>query len=136
MPGIAAVDGTGSRRVLVLHGWASDSTTWSVARRSVDRRRFTYAYVDFPGYGVDRPAATTIGGCMSTYGSTTADGPGAAGEAQGASSAEQAKQKVQETTQQAAGQARGRLREQVDQRSTQAGEQVASTADDVRIRLP
>jgi pimeloyl-ACP methyl ester carboxylesterase len=61
MPGIAAVEGTGSRRVLVLHGWASDSTTWSVARRSVDRRRFTYAYVDFPGYGVDRPAAPADG---------------------------------------------------------------------------
>jgi hypothetical protein len=40
----------------------------------------------------------------------------------------QAKDKAQ----QAAGQAKGRVREQVDQRSTQAGEQVASTARDVR----
>jgi hypothetical protein len=41
---------------------------------------------------------------------------------------EQAKERVQETAQQA----RGRLREQVDQRSTQAGRQVNTVADDVR----
>ncbi|HEX3279392.1 MAG TPA: hypothetical protein VHR40_12785 [Thermoleophilaceae bacterium] len=41
---------------------------------------------------------------------------------------EQAKQKVQE----ASGQARDRVREQVDQRSTQAGERVASAAQDAR----
>ena len=53
--------------------------------------------------------------------------------------ADQAKEKAgqagaaaQEKAQQAAGQAKGRLREQVDQRSTQAGEHVASTAADVR----
>lgn len=39
---------------------------------------------------------------------------------------------AQEKAQEAAGQAQGKLREQVDQRSTQAGEQVASTAQDVR----
>jgi hypothetical protein len=44
----------------------------------------------------------------------------------------QAKEKVQETAQQAAGQARGQLRRQVDERSTQAGEQVSSAAEDVR----
>ena len=53
--------------------------------------------------------------------------------------ADQAKEKLgqagaqaQEKAQQAAGQAKGRLREQVDQRSTQAGEQLSSTAGDVR----
>ena len=39
---------------------------------------------------------------------------------------------AQEKAQEAAGQAKGKLREQADQRSTQAGEQVASTAQDVR----
>jgi len=39
---------------------------------------------------------------------------------------------TQEKAQQAAGQAKNRLRDQVDQRSTQAGEQVASSAQDVR----
>ena len=68
---------------------------------------------------------------MSTMGDTTAGESYTGGGAQ-ASSTEQAKEKVQETAQQAAGQARGQLRKQVDERSTQAGEQVASTADDVR----
>jgi gas vesicle protein len=70
---------------------------------------------------------------MSTMGDTTASEPYTGGSAQGASStAEQAKEKVQETAQQAAGQARGQLSRQVDERSTQAGEHVSSTADDVR----
>jgi hypothetical protein len=69
---------------------------------------------------------------MSTMGDTTAGESYIGGGAQGASSTEQAKDKVHETAQQAAGQARGQLRKQVDERSTQAGEQVASTADDVR----
>jgi hypothetical protein len=41
---------------------------------------------------------------------------------------DQAKEKAQE----AAGEAKGRVREQVDQRSTEAGEKVASTANDLR----
>ena len=61
---------------------------------------------------------------MSTYDTSTANGP--------SSTAEQAKEKAQETAQQAAGQARGQMRTQVDQRSTQAGEKVSGTADDVR----
>jgi hypothetical protein len=69
---------------------------------------------------------------MSTMGDTTAGESYTGGGAQGASSTEQAKEKVQETAQQAAGQARGQIRRQVDERSTQAGEQVASTAGDVR----
>jgi hypothetical protein len=69
---------------------------------------------------------------MSTIGNTSS-GPSSAGSTEGASSTtEQAKEKVQETAQQAAGQARGQLGRQVDQRSTQAGEQVSTTADDVR----
>jgi hypothetical protein len=39
---------------------------------------------------------------------------------------------AQEKMQDAAQQAKGRLREQVDQRSTQAGEQITTAADDVR----
>jgi hypothetical protein len=67
-------------------------------------------------------------------GSTSAAGPstGPGRPENGSSTTEQAKQKVEATTQQAAGEARGRLQEQVDQCSTQAGEQLAATADDVR----
>jgi hypothetical protein len=68
---------------------------------------------------------------MSTMGDRTAGESYTGGGAQ-ASSSEQAEEKVQETAQQAAGQARGQIRKQVDARSTKAGEQVASTADDVR----
>jgi hypothetical protein len=58
---------------------------------------------------------------MSSFGGTsTANGP--------SSSTEQAKEKAQE----AAGQAKRGVRDQVDQRSTQAGEQVSSMAGDAR----
>ena len=73
---------------------------------------------------------------MSTMGDTTAGAPYTGGGAQDASSTEQAKEKVQDTAQQAAGQARGQIRRQVDERSTQAGEQKSSTADDVRSVAP
>lgn len=48
------------------------------------------------------------------------------------SGAEGAKDQVQEKAQQAAGEARSRVREQVEQRSTQAGEQVSSSAQALR----
>ncbi len=57
---------------------------------------------------------------MSSFGTTTANGP--------SSTTEQAKEKAQEGAQQAK---RG-LREQVDQRSTDAGERVSSMAGDAR----
>jgi vacuolar-type H+-ATPase subunit H len=72
---------------------------------------------------------------MSTTGSTRADGPSMQGTGEGGAASPavgQAKEKAQQTVQKAAGEARGRVREQVDQRSTQAGEQVASSAGDVR----
>ena len=57
----------------------------------------------------------------------------------GGSATEQAQQKVQDAgrqaqqqAQQAAGQVRDRIRGQVDQRSTDAGEQIASQASDIR----
>jgi hypothetical protein len=46
--------------------------------------------------------------------------------------AKQQAQQVKQQAQQARGQANARLREQIDQRSTQAGERVGSTAQDVR----
>lgn len=44
----------------------------------------------------------------------------------------EAKNQAQEKVQEASGQAKHKLREQVDQRSTQAGDRVASAAGDVR----
>jgi len=62
---------------------------------------------------------------MSTLGGTaSANGP--------SSTTDQAKEKATEKAQEAKGQAASRVREQVDTRSTQAGEQVSSTASDIR----
>src|SRR4051812_48065972 len=69
---------------------------------------------------------------LSTYGTTTANGPSSASDGPSGSTAQQAKDKAQETAQQAAGQAKGRVRDQVDQRSTEAGERVSGVAQDVR----
>jgi hypothetical protein len=73
----------------------------------------------------------------------TAPQTGAAGPAppqpQGQGTADQAKEKAgevagqaQEKAQEAAGQAKGRAREEIDRRSTEAGQQVRTTADDIR----
>ncbi len=64
---------------------------------------------------------------MSSFGTTTANGPSRASEPDG-STADRAKEKAQETTQQA----KGRMRDQVDQRSTEAGERVGGVAQDMR----
>ncbi len=61
MNAIAAIEGSGDHRVLVLHGWALDSSVWLTARARTDQSRFTYAYLDFPGYGVNRPEAPADG---------------------------------------------------------------------------
>ena len=66
---------------------------------------------------------------------------GSAGPAppQDQGTAEQAREKAgevagqaQEKAQEAAGQAKGRAREEIDRRSTEAGQQVKTTADDIR----
>ncbi|MDI9975607.1 alpha/beta hydrolase [Rhodococcus sp. IEGM 1307] len=61
MNAIAAIEGSGDHRILVLHGWALDSSVWLTARARTDQSRFTYAYLDFPGYGVNRPEAPADG---------------------------------------------------------------------------
>lgn len=53
-------------------------------------------------------------------------------ESQASSGVQDAKEQVQEKAAAAAGEARSRLREQVDQRSTEAGEQVGATAEALR----
>jgi pimeloyl-ACP methyl ester carboxylesterase len=51
---IAAVDGSGKHKVLVLHGWVMDAGVWLATRALADVSDFTFAYVDFPGYGSNR----------------------------------------------------------------------------------
>ncbi|MDB5698855.1 MAG: putative hydrolase [Alphaproteobacteria bacterium] len=61
MTSLAAVEGAGAQNVLVLHGWALDSSVWLPARWLTDQERFTYAYVDYPAYGVNRDAKPADG---------------------------------------------------------------------------
>jgi pimeloyl-ACP methyl ester carboxylesterase len=53
--------GSGPNRVLVLHGWTLDSSVWRWALADRDAERFTYALVDFPGYGRARSAPPAVG---------------------------------------------------------------------------
>jgi gas vesicle protein len=63
---------------------------------------------------------------------SSTSGPGASTTGQAQEKVQQVAGQAQEKAQEAAGQAKGQLRTQVDQRSTQAGEQVSTTASDIR----
>ena len=71
---------------------------------------------------------------MSTYDTTTPGTAGQTGSDPGGATAkaQEAAGQAQEKAQQAAGQARNRVRDEVDTRSTQAGEQAETVANDVR----
>lgn len=43
--------GDGPRRVAVLHGWLGGADSWSPLWPHLDGQRFTYAFLDFRGYG-------------------------------------------------------------------------------------
>jgi pimeloyl-ACP methyl ester carboxylesterase len=49
--------GTGPQRVIVLHGWFGDHGIWSPTYPLLDRERFSYAFVDYRGYGASRGQA-------------------------------------------------------------------------------
>ncbi len=50
--------GDGPKRVLVLHDWFCDHSSWDAALPYLTRERFTYAFADLRGYG----ASKDIGG--------------------------------------------------------------------------
>jgi hypothetical protein len=75
----------------------------------------------------------------SAYDTRATSAPGPSGSQAESSTGDQVKEQVAQTAEVAkdrargvTAQARGRLRDQVDQRSTQAGERIAGTAQDVR----
>jgi len=43
--------GTGANKVLVLHGWLGDYAVFEPTFNTLDLDRFTYAFVDYRGYG-------------------------------------------------------------------------------------
>lgn len=45
------VVGHGSRRVIALHGWFGSATGWGPLVKSLDLNAFTYAFIDYRGYG-------------------------------------------------------------------------------------
>lgn len=48
------VVGSGPRKVLVLHGWFGDHTVWAPTYPFLDTKQFSYAFVDYRGYGASR----------------------------------------------------------------------------------
>lgn len=49
--------GRGPTRVIVLHGWFGDHAAWAPAYPFLDREKFTYAFMDYRGYGASRATA-------------------------------------------------------------------------------
>lgn len=43
--------GTGNTGVIVLHGWFGDSSVFDTMRPALDSETFTYAFLDYRGYG-------------------------------------------------------------------------------------
>jgi len=57
MSNTAVIVGAGPRRVLALHGWFGAARGWGWLPDLVDTGRFTYAFLDYRGYG-DRKDTT------------------------------------------------------------------------------
>ncbi len=49
--------GSGPQHVVVLHGWLGDSSVFDPMRTALDTGRFTYAFIDYRGYGASRSHA-------------------------------------------------------------------------------
>jgi pimeloyl-ACP methyl ester carboxylesterase len=54
---MALTHGSGDRHVLVLHGWFGDASSWRPWLRFLDGATFTYAFMDYRGYGERRGEA-------------------------------------------------------------------------------
>ena len=51
---MATTVGNGPRRVLALHGWFGSAQGWGRLPELIDPERFTYAFLDYRGYGSRR----------------------------------------------------------------------------------
>ncbi len=49
--------GHGPQKVLVLHGWFGDHTVWAPTYPFIDSEAFSFAFMDFRGYGASRDLA-------------------------------------------------------------------------------
>jgi pimeloyl-ACP methyl ester carboxylesterase len=48
------IKGTGDHHVVVLHGWFGDHQVWQPTYPLLDLQHFTYAFLDYRGYGASR----------------------------------------------------------------------------------
>lgn len=48
------VIGSGARNVIVLHGWFGDHRIWAPTFPFLNQQEFSYAFVDYRGYGMSR----------------------------------------------------------------------------------
>ena len=46
--------GSGPRKAVVLHGWFGDHRVWAPTYPFLNKEKFTYAFVDYRGYGTSR----------------------------------------------------------------------------------
>ncbi|MBS0338544.1 MAG: alpha/beta hydrolase [Proteobacteria bacterium] len=46
--------GSGPHKVVVLHGWFGDHRVWAPTYPFLDKEKYTYAFVDYRGYGASR----------------------------------------------------------------------------------
>jgi pimeloyl-ACP methyl ester carboxylesterase len=46
--------GSGPHKIVVLHGWFGDHRIWAPTYPFLDKEKFTYAFVDYRGYGASR----------------------------------------------------------------------------------
>ena len=49
--------GNGPHKVMVLHGWFGDHAVWAPCMPFLDLERFSYAFIDYRGYGASRAIA-------------------------------------------------------------------------------
>ena len=49
--------GNGPHKVMVLHGWFGDHQVWAPCMPFLDLERFSYAFIDYRGYGASRAIA-------------------------------------------------------------------------------
>ena len=60
MPNTHHLVGTGSHKVIVLHGWFGDSHAFAPMEGVLTRDEFSYAFMDYRGYGGMKDAAGTF----------------------------------------------------------------------------
>ena len=54
MPNTAQIIGSGPHKVICLHGWFGHARGWGPLLHSLDTQHFSYAFMDYRGYGARR----------------------------------------------------------------------------------